>query len=203
MKLAKILILTAALTSCGISQEESSVDQGASLTSAPQALIHKIQPLGVNTSCFGSGERIIRDHRGGTTRTYSQYFLQMKDCSPPASSLVIQMLGGQQWTGGYSYVTIKKNGLCLTNPVSYAPNGTDTGETFWQPCIAQLSSTTERYRQQWLLTFNNNYVLQIQTHTAVRLGLPNAQVQCLDRQTPTVVKRVACSLHNWQVVRAN
>ena len=127
----------------------------------------------------------------------------MKDCSPPASSLVVQMLGGQQWVAGWSFVTIKKNGLCLTNPVSYAPNGTDKGETFWQACHAQNGSSPERFRQRWELIFNRYNALQIRTHAAVALGHPGGQVQCLDRMTPTEIKRGACSLHNWQIVRGN
>lgn len=198
----KYTFICAILTvnACGRAE---STGQESRERAATAAVIHKIQPLGVKSSCFGSYERIVRDHRVNPPRVYSEYLLGMKDCSPPASSLVVQMLGGQQWVGGYSYVTIKKNGLCLTNPVTYAPNGTDSGETFWRACVAQNSNAAERFRQAWLLTFNNNNAMQIQSHAAVRLGLPNGQVQCLDRQNPTTIKRVACTLNNWQIVRAN
>jgi hypothetical protein len=206
MKQATILTLLLAFTTlsaCG-SEERANDDEGSSsLAAAPAAIIHKIQPLNVNSQCFGSYERIIRDHRTTPTRTYSEYMLGMKGCSAPESSLVIQMLGGQQWTGGFSFVTIKKNGLCLTNPVSYATSGVDKGETFWRACVAQNSGSPERFRQQWLLTFNRYNAMQIQTQAAVKLGFPNAQAQCIERQDPTTVKRVSCQLNNWQVVTAN
>jgi hypothetical protein len=189
------LFALAGLAGCGAANDASSVKDAT--------LIHQIKPWGVATSCFGSYDRRVTDHRFTPPRVYTQYLLGMKDCSPPASSLVIQMLGGQQWVGGYSYVTIKKNGLCLTNPVEYAPGGTDKGETLWQACAAQNTGSADSLRQQWLLTFNNNNALRIETHAAQSLGLPNAQVQCLDRQTPTDVKRVPCTNNNWQVVRAN
>ncbi len=196
-----LLALGLLLTACGRADLNSSTNDASATKDA--AYIHKIQPLGVSTSCVGSYERIIRDHRTNPTTVYSQYLMGVKDdCSAPASSLIIQMLGGQQWVGGLSYVTIKKNGLCLTNPITSASGG-DKGENFWQTCIPQLSSTPEHYRQQWLLSFNNHNAMRIETHAAVNLGLPNAQVQCLDRQDPTTVKRVACTLNNWQVIRAN
>lgn len=204
MKNLNILISSAVfslLTACG-SSHETTAETSANLA-ATNSVIHYIQPLGVSSSCFGSFERIIRDHRYTPTRVYSEYLLGMKSCSPPASSLVIQMLGGQQWVGGYSYVTIKKNGLCLTNPVANSTTGVDKGETFYKPCIAQNSSAPDHYRQQWVLVFNSHNALQIQTRAAQAMGFQNSQVQCLDRQDPTTVKRVACSLHNWQVVRAN
>lgn len=163
----------------------------------------RIQPYNVNSSCMGSFERVVRDHRTNPPRVYSEYLLGMKDCSPAASSLVVQLLGGQQWYGGYANVTIKKNGLCLTNPVTYSPNGRDKGETFWQSCVSQASYDPGRLRQQWVLSFNNSNALQIQTHAAEELGLPNAEVQCLDRESPNVIKRLPCSLNNWQISRAN
>lgn len=200
----QLVILAIALThtACGRQDADSAgaIDSSATMDAT---YIHKIQPLNVSSSCFGSGARTIRDHRGGQTRTYEQYFLQMKGCSAPESSLVIQMLGGQQWVGGYSYVTIKKNGLCLTNPVANISGGSDTGESRWEPCIAQQSSAPDHYRQQWLLVFNNYNAMRIESHVQERLGFPNAQVQCLDRQDPTKVSRVACTLNNWQIVRAN
>lgn len=198
--LAAVLILAA----CGRPEAGSDGAQSADASETMDATyIHKIQPLNVSTSCFGSGARTIRDHRGGVTRTYQQYFLQMKGCSAPESSLVIQMLGGQQWVGGWSYVTIKKNGLCLTNIAANTSVGTDTGESRWEPCIAQQSSAPDHYRQQWLLVFNSHNALRIESHAAERMGFQNPAVQCLDRQDPTKVSRGACSLHNWQVVRAN
>src|SRR4051812_47891557 len=96
----KNILISAALLSlvaaCG--QPEANSVETAS-TPMDVSYIHKIQPLGVSTSCMGSGARTVRDHRGGQTRTYQEYFLQMKGCTAPESSLVIQMLGGQQWVG--------------------------------------------------------------------------------------------------------
>jgi hypothetical protein len=191
-----------ALTGCGAMIDlDSSASVDTSETSAVD-WIHKIQPLGVNSSCFGSLAKTIRDHRFTPVRIYQEYYLQMKgDCSPPASSLVVKMLGGQQWVGGWSYVTISKNGLCLTNLTPFS-GGYDAGESRWQACVAQNSSSPDRFRQQWLLNFNHNNALRIESHAAIRLGVPGGQVQCLDRVTPNVVKRGACSLHNFQIVRA-
>jgi hypothetical protein len=201
--LASLLLTLSTLGACGEAVPSADDAAATSRTLDAPAVIHKIQPLGVATSCFGSNERVIRDHRVQPPRVYSEYVLGMKDCSPPASSLVIQMLGGQPWVGGYSFVTIKKNGLCLTNPVTYAAGGTDVGETFWRACTPQNGASAERFRQQWVLVFNTHNAAQIQSRAAIDLGLPNAQLQCLDRQDPTTVKRVACTLNNWQVVRAN
>jgi len=195
-----LLLAFAGLNACGTDDTGASADAGSKL--AASQVIHRIQPLNVTSTCFGSYEQVIRDHRFTPPRTYSKYVLGMKACSPPASSLVIQMLGGEQWVGGYSFVTIKKNGLCLTNPVENVA-GTDKGEAIWQGCVAQNSNSPERFRQQWLLSFNRYNAMQIQTQAAIRLGFPNAQAQCLDAQSPTEIKRVACTLNNWQVQQMN
>lgn len=198
------LTVVLALAACGRPEASSVEDAQADASATMDATsIHKIQPLNVSTSCMGSGARTVRDHRGGQTTTYQQYFLQMKGCSAPESSLVIQMLGGQQWVGGLSYVTIKKNGLCLTNIAANTTVGTDLGESRWEPCIAQQSSAPDHYRQQWLLVFNTHNAMRIESHAVERMGFQNPIVQCLDRQDPTRVSRVACTLNNWQIIRAN
>lgn len=199
---APILALLCITAACGVDQTNGAQSDDVSATAAA-AIIHKIQPLGVSSACYGSAERVVRDHRTTPPTTYSLFLLAMKGCAPAESSLQILMLGGQQWVGGWSYVTIRKNGLCLTNPIASASPGTDRGESFWQACVAQNGASPERFRQQWLLSFNNNNAMRIETHAAVNLGLPGGQVQCLDRQDPTTVKRVACTLNNWQIIRAN
>lgn len=197
------LFMLSLLPGCGADSAPSlSSDTTVSaLTEFESQVIHKIQPLGVDSACFGSHAQTVRDHRYTPPRVYQKYMLGMKDCAPAASSLQVQMLGGQQWSGGWSFVTIKKNGLCLTSLVQ--AGGVDRGESEWKACVEQYSSSPDRFRQQWELRFNHINALQIKSHAARRLGLSGGQEQCLDRQNPAVVSRGACSLHNWQIVRGN
>lgn len=186
-----LFCISANITGCGIDQPPSQ------LTTTAVAQSHVLQPFNVTTQCMGYSFAVVRDHRYNPPKVYNQYFPKFVPCDQinQQRRLTITAIAGGAWSGRDGGVVIRNDtlGLCLTNPAVYGIGGVDMKQLRYERCRNQQTETANAAAQVFYIRTNQHGAAQIQSHLQFARGVPNPQIECIERKTPIDLHRTACS----------
>lgn len=142
-----------------------------------------ISPLGSTASCLQN------------VPTSAGLIAQMGNCSG-ISPTRVRYMNGAAWDGRDGHVTISIQGQCMTNPASY-DGSADPGYLTFTPC--NDDGTVYGLRQMFGISRNANGAVQIYSPLQYTIGgVANPFRECIERPTPTTVRRQRCvGLNNW------